>query len=335
MAELELRHLRAVCAIADEGSVTRAAARLGVTQPALSAQLRSVERLAGGTLFDRTTAGSTPTEFGRAFVRAARVVLDDMNVLFSSLGDCPARGADAPLVVASMPMIFTGPLITELGVWFVGAEVRAEIDTSAVALLDLLVAKQADIAVFEWFEGMRNRSLAGIEVRTLLDEPEFVAISAASPLAAADEVDLADLADRDWVVPPLEQDGMRLRLREACQAAGFTPRIAHHVTEARLAMALTAAGAVCLAQPASIADGPGWTIRPLRGDPLRVPILVAMRSDGPLAARWPEVFACMAHAYRSVVDRNESYARWWREHPDAHAELDAALATPRPAPPRQ
>src|SRR5687768_4104648 len=57
MAELELRHLRAVCAIADEGSVTKAAARLGLTQPALSAQLRSVERLVGGQLFERTPAG--------------------------------------------------------------------------------------------------------------------------------------------------------------------------------------------------------------------------------------------------------------------------------------
>ena len=50
------RHLRAVRTIAEEGSVTRAATRLGLTQPALSAQLRTVERLVGGQLFDQIEA---------------------------------------------------------------------------------------------------------------------------------------------------------------------------------------------------------------------------------------------------------------------------------------
>jgi DNA-binding transcriptional LysR family regulator len=65
VAELELRHLRAICAIAEEGSVSKAAGRLGVTQPALTAQLRSIERILGGELFRRSPHGSEPTELGR------------------------------------------------------------------------------------------------------------------------------------------------------------------------------------------------------------------------------------------------------------------------------
>ncbi|MEO6088901.1 MAG: LysR family transcriptional regulator, partial [Umezawaea sp.] len=64
MPDLELRHLRAVCAIAEEGSVTKAATRLGLTQPAMSAQLRTVERILGGLLFERTPNGSVPTDLG-------------------------------------------------------------------------------------------------------------------------------------------------------------------------------------------------------------------------------------------------------------------------------
>jgi len=45
--ELELRHLRTLCAIADAGSVGRAAAVLGYSQPAMSTQLRRIERLFG------------------------------------------------------------------------------------------------------------------------------------------------------------------------------------------------------------------------------------------------------------------------------------------------
>ncbi len=58
--ELELRHLRTVRAIADTGSLTKAAATLGLAQPALSAQLRRIEKALGGTLFERDHTGPAP-----------------------------------------------------------------------------------------------------------------------------------------------------------------------------------------------------------------------------------------------------------------------------------
>lgn len=78
MSELELRHLRTLCAIAESGSLTKAAVSLGVTQPALSAQLRAVEDLIGGKLFDRASAGSNPTELGESVVALAAALLDDL-----------------------------------------------------------------------------------------------------------------------------------------------------------------------------------------------------------------------------------------------------------------
>ncbi len=332
MAELELRHLRAICAIAEAGSVSKAATRLGVTQPALTAQLRSIERLVGGELFRRSSNGSAPTELGRSVVRSARVVLDDMAALLASARTHTQNPSEAPLVLASSPMLFTSALIAELRAWIRCSELRTEIDSSGPALLDLIAAKQADLAIFERFDGMDRRPLHDIEVRTIVEEPQFVALSSDSPLAARDEIDLADLAALDWVVPPPDQDSLRLRFREACEKVGFTPRITHHVTEARTAMALAAAGAVCLAQPASL-SGPGFVIRPLRGSALRVPVVLVTRLDGALSGRKQEVFACVAHAYRSIVDRNPTYAQWWADHPEAHVEVDAALSLPRPSAP--
>lgn len=78
MSELEPRHLRTLCAIAEAGSLTKAAELLGVTQPALSAQLRAVEDIIGGKLFDRANAGSTPTELGDSVVALAGTLLDDL-----------------------------------------------------------------------------------------------------------------------------------------------------------------------------------------------------------------------------------------------------------------
>ena len=50
---LELRHLKVVCAIAETGSVTKAASQLGLAQTALTAQLQRIERTLGGPLFER------------------------------------------------------------------------------------------------------------------------------------------------------------------------------------------------------------------------------------------------------------------------------------------
>lgn len=75
MSDVELRHLEALGAVADEGSVTRAAARLHVTQPALSRTIRQLEHRLGATLFDRSSTGVAPTPTGRQVLQDARAAL--------------------------------------------------------------------------------------------------------------------------------------------------------------------------------------------------------------------------------------------------------------------
>jgi DNA-binding transcriptional LysR family regulator len=324
MAELELRHLRAVCAIADEGSLSKAAARLGLTQPALSAQLRSVERLVGGRLFDRAPTGSVPTALGREVVRTARVVLGDLGQLLFSTKERVAKPADAPLIAGVAPILWVGQLVDELRESFRCGAVRTEVAWSWQVLLDMLVSKRSDLAVFDYADGVEPRGFAGIELRTLLQEPQFVAISATSPLAEREEIELMELAELDWVTLPPDHDNARMSMYSACAVAGFTPRITHHVVETLTARMLVAAGGVALCAPASL-GGDDIVIRPLVGDPISLRIMVATRADGVLGGRGREVFACAARAYLGVVNRNPRYARWWEEHPEAHVELDAAV----------
>jgi DNA-binding transcriptional LysR family regulator len=333
MADLELRHLRAVCTIADEGSVTKAAARLGLTQPALSAQLRSVERLVGGRLFDRTPTGSVPTELGRYVVRTSRIVLSDLGQLLTSAKEQAVTPAHGPLVAAVAPILWVGQLVDELRARFRCTEVRTEIDWSWQSLLDMLVSKRSDLAVFDCAEGVEPVGLTGVEFRTLVQEPQFVAVSTSSELAECDEIDLADLADVHWVTLPPDHDSARMPMYSACAAAGFTPKITHHVVDTLSARTLVASGGVSLCAPAS-RSGDDIAIRPLVGNPISLRIVVATRSDGLLSGRSHEAFACAAHAYRAVVDRNPTYARWWEEHPEAHADLDAALRLERPSRPQ-
>ncbi|MDC7335841.1 LysR family transcriptional regulator [Streptomyces lydicus] len=73
--ELELRHLRVLCAIADAGSVGRAASDLGYSQPAMSTQLQRIEQYFGHTLFERNSSGVELTRYGTEVLAQARDVL--------------------------------------------------------------------------------------------------------------------------------------------------------------------------------------------------------------------------------------------------------------------
>lgn len=116
MAELELRHLRAVRAVADGGSVSRAATVLGVSQPALTAQVKRIERILGGDLFVRGPSGVRPTELGRFVLARADALLSDMQALVAS---ARRHGEDRPetLRIGYVPLLVIGRFIEELGSW--------------------------------------------------------------------------------------------------------------------------------------------------------------------------------------------------------------------------
>jgi len=76
--DLETRELRMLVAIAEEGTVTRAAVRLNISQPALSHALRALERRVGIALFARHPRGLVPTEAGERLLRTGRAVLREI-----------------------------------------------------------------------------------------------------------------------------------------------------------------------------------------------------------------------------------------------------------------
>src|SRR5690349_21083111 len=107
--DLNLREIRAFVAVAQMGSFTRAAARLNVSQPALTVQIRRLEETLGARLFDRNSRTVTLTSVGRELLPVLHKSLADMQRVLDdarALGD-GSRGA---VRIACLPSFAAGRL---------------------------------------------------------------------------------------------------------------------------------------------------------------------------------------------------------------------------------
>ena len=99
--------LRTVITILDEGSFTKAGQTLGLTQSAISAQIKRLRQLVGDDVFARSGGGTKLTERGKIVERYARRILDLNDQLLSLSGGGPV----APLVRVGLPVSFAGDIL--------------------------------------------------------------------------------------------------------------------------------------------------------------------------------------------------------------------------------
>jgi Transcriptional regulator len=315
--ELEIRHLRVVIALADAGSVSRAAAALGVSQPSLTAQLQRIERAVGGRLFDRASTGIEPTALGGYVISSARAVLVHMENLHAGSGEL--RQTSPPVRFGGVPGPVVAGIVTRLGQLLPDSEITTQVEVSSSVVLHLLDAGRMDAAVLREFPGFGLRYPGSVRWQTLVSaEPVFVAMAGSHRLADRTTVDLADLAQEEWVNEPPDDSGLSVYFQAACADVGFVPLVRHRIADPNTARGLVVSGqAVSLAQPTS-RETDGLIVRPLTGDPLYRRLVLVWRRDGVLAARSDQMYRCAAESYLELVDRNISYTRWWAEHPEAH-----------------
>ncbi|MDK1476499.1 LysR family transcriptional regulator [Streptomyces sp. 549] len=313
--ELEVRHLRALCAIADAGSVRKAARRLGMSQPSLTTQLRRIENALGGQLFVRERTGCRPTPLGRSVLSRARPILADMTALVAEARDDAGHGGGQRLRIGSTGTTGSRAVAGWLRLlhdrcpeW----DTTIHIDVSANTLLGMVAAGQLDAAFVHEVEGCPLRVPPGVANRVLVErEPQFVALPVDHPAAAKRELRLADLAQDRWMVDPTA-DGEWDGLRRIFAAAGVNPRV--ELGDYLTAGDLVAAGQVVIACQPTARARPGMAIRPLLGDPLAVRLLMAVRSGPTQSNRLDVVFAALRDAYIEVARANDAYSGWLERH---------------------
>ena len=154
----EISQLRTILHVAELGSLSKAADRLRIAQPALSRQVRMLEEELGIRLFDRHGRGMVVTEAGQEVLRHAQRIMGEMAEIRSSVAD-----ADAPLrghVSIGMPPtvsdIVSVPLVTAFRARHPEATIRI-VSAYSAYLLDWLHKGEVDVAIL--FESRPLRSL--------------------------------------------------------------------------------------------------------------------------------------------------------------------------------
>ncbi|MFS8103210.1 LysR family transcriptional regulator [Lentzea alba] len=310
---LEVRHLELVVAIADCGSLRKAAARLHLTQPAVTTQLKRIEDHLGGVLFLRTADGVRPTPMGVDFVQEARSMLAQFHAL-ERVTRRNAHSSGAPTRLAGIPAHHFGLLVSALG-----DNVTSRTIKETGTLTALLTTGELDVVVMRQFPGTPLSFPSNVGHRLLTREPIFVGVPDHHPHAGSSQIGLEALADDKWVMPEPDDSGMNAHFARQCAAAGFEQRIAHFSSEAHVALTLIReSGAVCPLYP--VGGTPAGVARlPLEGNPLVREVVLAWRVDAPVAEEIDDLCEQVAAGYLKLVGESEVYARWWRDEGERFA----------------
>lgn len=274
---MELRQLEYFVAVAEEANFTRAAQRVHVAQPAVSAQIGRLERELGQRLLDRSRREVRPTAAGAAvlpYAKAALAAVDDVRLAVDELsrlvrgtvtiGTVTAHSVDVPGLLAGFHAEYPNVEITLS-------------TANSDQLVDAVRSGDLDTAIVS--VGPDERP-AGLDIEVVTDEPVDAAVSLADELAGHATVSLAQLAQRPLIALPVGT-GIRRQFDQACAVAGISPRIAFEASTPQALADLAERGLGVAILPRSMArNRPG--LHPLRLTPeLRGRLVLAWRASGP------------------------------------------------------
>ena len=277
---MELRHLNAFVVVAEELNFRRAAARLHMSQPPLSQQIKRLEQEVGVALLRRTTRQVSLTAAGEAFLREARKTLRA-----AQAAPRVARQAAAGQI-GSIRLGFRGPTSYQALLLIVRKfrerhpPVRFDIVSPLYGgeLVDRLARQEVDAGLLRL-----PVSATGLHLRELQRHPLVVALPAEHPLADGRELGMADLRGEPVISYPADRGSVVNQVvQAACLHLGFCPDFVQEGPDTHTILSLVGAGAGVGFVPMSAGhlDVPGVVLRPLTDAP-PVPLALAWRRDDP------------------------------------------------------
>lgn len=196
---IHLRQLKLLVAIADEGSLARAAAALHVTQPAATKTLRQLEEIIGADLAERGPGGSALTPLGEVLCHRARAILTEIREAEEELGLWQAGGT-GQVNVGAMP-VSTPALIPKTLLLLAQVAPRVTVrvfEGSSNSLLKRLADGELDLVVGRFWSG---------EDPLVITEELYASafrlhIRTGHPLGRQKTVSLKEASSYKWIMPP-------------------------------------------------------------------------------------------------------------------------------------
>ncbi|GAA0210706.1 LysR family transcriptional regulator [Saccharothrix mutabilis subsp. mutabilis] len=314
--ELEVRHLRALIAIDDTGSLTRGARLLGMSQPALSGLLKRIEHSLGGALFFRTEYGCLPTPLGTDVLAQARVVLGGMGAIAERVAEWSRRGNPSdPLRVGG----YCGFLHVVVSRWLREqpwcADVHLVEDTDDRISVEKVAIGELDLALVYRPPLPGTTTPPGVaSVLVHPAEPVFVAMAHDHPVVRPGPVALADVLDHPWVDEPPGTTRWSAYLSRTCREHGLVLRQPHSTHCLATMLELVHAKLAVAPALATSRDRPGSiAVRALEDQPLWQELRLYYRPDTVVAAHVEEIHARVLAAYAAREGCSPAFDAWWHD----------------------
>ena len=236
---MELRQLRYFTALAEELNFTRAAERLHISQPPLSAQIAQLETELGVKLFERNSRKVSLTDAGSAFLRDVRVIQARLKEATQRVKDIHS-GLAGRIEIGVSGSHFLGPLpqcISDL------AKAYPDID---VVLNDMAPNDQIEALREQRIDISISRQVVEDDLlcsEALWPDPLWVALPRQHPLAQETSMlTLATLANEHFIMLRRDTSRFAQHIYNACIQKGFTPYVVHAVSEVPAQLSLVGAG---------------------------------------------------------------------------------------------
>jgi DNA-binding transcriptional LysR family regulator len=240
LSRMELRHLRYFVTVAEELNISRASARLRISQPAVSRQLRDLEEELGVTLLHRGSSKLKLTDAGESFLAHARDLLRRSNDAASDMARFRPRTRHKLTVGYIAPVLATlTPALRTFGQSYPDVELVLR-EMAPGDQVSALRSRHIDLAL----PGSPCPELAKeFEIVELEQIPFEAVLPGDHLLALRKRVALAELKDDSFIgFDESRFPGRNDMIYRACQQAGFTPRVVHRVESLSALLAKVAAG---------------------------------------------------------------------------------------------
>lgn len=296
---IELRQFRQFVAVAEELSFRRAAARLNMAQPPLTATIKRIEIEVGTKLLERTNRITRLTHAGQVFLTEARrtILQADHALRATRRAALTLSGTLRITFVASAAREILPSILLEFRRIY--PQVKLELrEAMSAQQVEALLGGKGDVG----FVIPPLEDSGDIRTEVISRNRLVAAIPENHPLSKNERVSLAAMAKEPWVsFSPRQGPGLHRIIRAACTEAGFTLDIAQEAPQMDTIVNLVAGGmGVALVSRSLASTGrPGVVFRELKGlgTPVKYELAVAYREDDPLIAAFVSTASAVAQVF--------------------------------------